>query len=305
MDPKSFKEGIIKDPDFGEAGWNAIFETPALRNPLFKKALKEGLYSDVAAALGAVQTTVLEAAFPALIGRNLIKVLPTKNTLERFYKEIRPYAWVTGEARVPRTGRRVQYQDVPVDKEIECAQEWTESYVEDASWNVLAYQIEGIGRAIARRESEFIIALYNAISAGNLAGGSEVTLATTPAWSELLTLISRVEDEDFHPNVIAVTPSIYEKLMNHDQFINALYMDPTGMAKGTILHTTLGITFVRSSLISKTLCIDVNAAAVMLSRRDLTTKPYENPGENSYGVHGSERIGLGVLQTKAVSRGSR
>jgi len=304
MDKLSFKEAIIKDQDFGESGWKEKFENAALRNPLYKKALKEGLYSDVAGALGAVQSQVVAAAFPDLIGRDLIRVIPTTNVLEKFPKELRPYAWVTGEAPVPRTGRRVEFTTINVDKEIECAQEWTESYVEDATWNVLAYQTEGIGKAIGRLETEKIIALYEGITAANLAGGAEKTITDgAPTWAQICALIGAVEAEDFHPTVVAMNPSEFTGLYALDQFVSALYLDHQNMGKGSVYHTTLGVTFIRSSLCSKCVAIDVNAAAVMLLRRDITTKPYENPGENTYGVHGSERIGLGVLRSKAVARG--
>jgi hypothetical protein len=305
MDLKTFKEGIIKDPEFGEEGWKSKFELPASVNPYYKKALKEGLFSDVSGAIGAVQTQVVDAAWPLMIGRDIIKVVPTKNVLEKFPKELRPYAWITGEAPVPRTGRRVEFQSISVDKEIECAQEWTESYIEDASWNVLAYQTEGIGRAIARKETELINSLYTGITATDLAGGAELTVTDgAPTWAQITALITAVERENFHPNVIAMNPHEYGGLMQLDQFISSLYKNNENMRKGSIKHTTLDITFVYSSLITQTLCLDIDNAAVMLLRRDLTTKPYDNPGTNSHGVHGSERIGLGVLRTKAVARGT-
>jgi len=293
----------LKDPDLGESVWNE-YATKATYNPVYKKLLKEGLYSDVAGALGAVQDVVWAAAQPATIGREIIKVILTKNALERFPKDVRAYAW-EGEGPAPGTGARVETQDVKANIEIKSKKEWSESFAEDASWDVLRWQIEAIGKAIARYETEKVIAAYNAIVAEDLANGSESTIASPITWANITDNLGHVEAQDFHPNVIAVSPAVYSELLRLDQFIHSMYLDPQNIKKGVIQHTTLDVTFVRSSLVTKTLFIDTEAAGVMLLRRDLTTKPYEDPNRNMYGVMGTERIGLGILRTKAVQRGSR
>ena len=48
--------------------------------------------------------------------------------------------------------------------------------------------------------------------------------------------------------------------------------------------------------------IDTDVAAAMLLRRDVMTEPFENPRDDRYGIVASERVGLGVLRTKAVAR---
>jgi len=299
----ALKEAILTDKELGEAAWNDL-QQKAQYNPIYKKLLKEGLFSDVAGALGAVQDVVWAAAQPTTIGREITKVIPTKNALERFPKDIRAYAWI-GEGPPRGTGARMEFQDVKADLNLQAKQEWSESFVEDAGWDVLAWQIEGIGRALARLETEKVIGAYNAIPAAGLAAGSETTIATPISWANITDNIAHVEAQDFHPNIIAVSPVVYGELMRLDQFINSLYLEPEQIKPGVITHTTLGVTFVRSSIITKSLFIDINAAAVMLLRRDIVTKPYEDPSRNVYGVIGSERIGLGILRTKAVQRGSR
>ena len=297
------KEAILRDPDLGEGIWNE-YVAKATHNPVYRKFLREGLYSDVAGALGGVQDMVWAAAQPATIGREIIKVIPTKNALERFPKEIRAYAW-EGEGPVYDTGARVETQDVKADKELSSKKEWTESFAEDASWDVLQWQIESIGRALARLETEKVIAAYNGIAASDLANSSETTIASPITWANICDNLGYVEAQDFHPTVVAISPTVLSELMRLDQFINSLYLDPGNIKKGIIQHTTLGVTFVRSSLVTKTLFIDTDAAAVMLLRRNISTKPYEDPSRNMYGVFASERIGVGILQTKAVQRGSR
>jgi hypothetical protein len=297
------KEAIIKDPDLGEAVWNE-YTAKAQHNPVYKKLIKEGLYSDVAGALGAVQDVVWAAAQPALIGREIIKVIPTKNALERFPKELRAYAW-EGEGPAYDTGARPEMQDVKADKELSSKKEWTESFAEDASWDVLRWQIEAIGRALARLETEKVIASYNGIAAASLAGGAEKTItAGAPTWAQIVDLVEAVDAEDFSTTVVAMKPAEFGGLMKLDNFISSLYRDPSNMRNGVVYHTSLGVTFLRSSLLTKSLAIDINTAGVMLLRRDVATKPYEDSGRNMYGVFGTERVGVGILRTKAVARGT-
>ena len=304
------KEAILKDHELGEAVWNE-YQNKAIHNPVYTKLLKEGLYSDVAGALGAVQDVVWAAAQPKTIGREIIKVIPTKNALERFPKDIRAYAWV-GEGPPRGTGPRVETQDVKADLNLQAKKEWTESFVEDASWDVLQWQVEGIGRALARLETEKVVKAYSDVSAGNLAGTIDIA-ADAMTWANVCDLLSLVQREDFDPSVIALHPYLYQDLMKLDQFIHALYQEERAgiHRKGVVHHTTLDVTFVCSSLLPHTAAganatigyaIDLDAAGVMLLRRDVITKPYEDPSRNMYGVMGTERIGVGILRTKAVAR---
>jgi hypothetical protein len=302
MPPFNFKEAVLRDPELGEDHWNDI-TAKARSNPLYIKALKEGLYSDAAAALGGINGAVWDQLLPATIGREMVKVVPTKNAIERFPKDLRAYAW-EGEGPALDTGARTETQDVKANIEIKCKKTWTQSFIEDASWNVLQWQIEGIGKAIARLETEKIDAAYEAIAAADLAGGAEVTVTDgAPTWAQVTALIKQVQKENAYPNVIAMNPDEFGGLMALDQFISSLYLDPKQLKPGVIFHSTLNITFICSALVVSSLCIDTNLATALLVRRDLTTKPYEE-APDKYGVYGSERIGMGVLRTKAVARGT-
>ena len=300
----AFREAILKDPEFGEVGYQKL-EAAARGNAVYQKALKQGLYSDVSGALGGVHSIVIDAATPNLIGRAMIMPILTTNAIERFPKEIKAVAYESGEAPPLKTGARLEFKDIPAKTEISCSQKWSESYVEDASWNVLAYQIKAVGRAIAKLETLKIDALYEAIAAADLAGGAEVTITDgAPTWPQICDLIAQVESEDFHPTVVAMNPDEFAGLCKVTEFISALYRGNLNLTAGMGSHTSLGVDFISSSLVTSTLAIDVNAAAALVIRRDLTTKPFEDPESNSYGVMASERIGMDVLRSKAIARGT-
>jgi len=298
------QESVLKDIELGEKGWNRILEM-ASRSQIFTKAVREGLYSDVAGALGAMHDRIIACAIANAIAREIIAVIPTKNALERFPKEFVAYAWVTGEAPPPDTGARMETTDIKANLELASRKSWSQSYAEDANWDVLAWQTDGIGRAIAKLETQKVIAAYNGIANASLATGAEITITDgTPTWAQICDLIAAVEREDFHPKVVAMNPHEFGGLRKLTEFTSSLYNDPGNLRKGVVTHTALDVTFVRSSLITKSLCIDTEVAAAMLLRRDLITEPYEDPANLKVGVVGSERIGVDILRTKAVARGT-
>jgi len=299
------KEAVLKDPEMGEHVWKEMTQK-AGSNPFYQLVMREALYKDVAQALGAVHDVVVSASKPACIGRELIWVVPTKKYLVRFIRAKRGKAWRVGQTKPPTTGEKYDYADVECKYEIAASQEWNENFFEDASWNVLERQVEEIGFSLAEQESKDIIALYNGIVNADLASGAEVTIASPITWDNFTTLWATVENENFHPNVLAVSPTIMGELLRLNQFVQSLYYAPEqAIRTGIYPQKILNVTIVVSSLLSKSLMIDTRYAAAMPLRRDATAKPYENPAELLYGVIGSERYGLGVLRSKAVARGTR
>lgn len=303
----NLKEAIVKDPELGEGYWSEMLAN-AQRNPLFTKLLREGLYSDVAGALGAVQDAVWSAAWPRMISREIIKVIPTKQALERFPREVGAVAY-EGEGPAFDTGARADMVDIKANREPKAKKEWTESYLEDASWDVQRFQIESIGKALSKFETQKVVALYKG-NEGSDAGTVDIAAAAV-TWANICDVIGLVDSQDFKANVFALHPKLFQDLMKLDQFISSLYRDPASMRKGVVYHTTLDVSFVSSSLVTFTsgganatygYAIDTEAAGAMILRRDVNSKPYEDPGRQMYGVSGNSRFGLGILQAKAVAR---
>ena len=310
----NFKESVVKYD--GQAEWDKLVAA-ANGNPITGRILKESLSSDVAGALGVVQGQVWKAAFPKMIGRNMVKVIPTTNSSEKIPREMRAYAWV-GEGNEPDTGGKVDFVTINVDPrtgEIGSKASWTQSFIEDAAWNVLAWQMDAIGKAIARKETEQIIAMYNAISNSDLATGAEITVTDgAPTWQQVVDLINAVYCEDFGDRiVVAMNPHEFGGLMKIQEFASSLYNDGgmSGMngelspGGGVWQHSKLdNVYFVTSTAITKSLAIDIDNAAAMLLRREVTTKQFEVAEKGRFGVRGTERIGMGVIRSKAVARGT-
>ena len=100
-------------------------------------------------------------------------------------------------------------------------------------------------------------------------------------------------------------PRQLSQLLRDNKFINANYK-PSGEldVRTGNFGEVLGMRVLASTKCANGVAyaIDATTAAVMLVRRDITTKPYEDIIKGAYGVVASERIGLGVLQSKAIAK---
>jgi len=303
--PKLF-EAIMKDPEYQPILPDLLKR--AKSNLMVNAVMREALLSDAANALGKMHDVVVEAAQPALIGREIVWVLPTTETLVRFPRAKLGKARRTAElSEVWITQEKYDTIDVKADMEINAGAEYSKKFFEDASWGVMERQTTEVGRAIAELETEKVLALYDSITASDLAGGGAYNGAGTLDWNGLVGFWNRVKAESFSAKVLVVNPNQLADLWKQDQFIHSFYFG--GMAdvrRGVLGETYLGMKIVVSTKVTDgtVYCIDTDVAAVMLLRRDILTEPFENPKGDRYGIVASERIGLGALRSKAVARGT-
>jgi len=303
--PKLF-EAIMKDPEYQPILPDLLKR--ARSNLMVNAVMREALLGDAANALGKMHDVVVEAAKPALIGREIIWVLPTTETLVRFPRAKLGKAYRTAElSEVWITQEKYDTIDVKADMEIKAGAEYSKKFFEDASWGVMERQTAEVGRAIAELETERVLALYDNIAASDLAGGGAYNGAGTLNWDGLVGFWNRVKAENFSAKVLVVNPNQLADLWKQDQFIHSFYFG--GMAdirRGILGETYLGMKIVVSTKVADgtVYCIDTDVAAVMLLRRDILTEPFENPKGDRYGIVASERIGLGILRSKAVARGT-
>jgi hypothetical protein len=86
MKPKLFESLIERDGEFKEHVENMRHR--ATVHPFLKRycemGVREGLFSDSASALGRLHDTLVQAAYPEMIGRNIITVRTTNESMERF-----------------------------------------------------------------------------------------------------------------------------------------------------------------------------------------------------------------------------
>jgi len=144
--PKLF-ETIMKDPEYQPILPDLLKK--AKSNLMVNAVMREALLSDTANALGKMHDVVVEAAKPALIGREIIWVLPTTETLVRFPKAKIGKAYRTSElSEVWITQEKYETVDVKSDMEIQAGAEYSKKFFEDASWGVMERQTAEVGRAL-------------------------------------------------------------------------------------------------------------------------------------------------------------
>ena len=283
----------------------------AVTHPFLKRymevGVKEGLFSDMTGALGRMHDTLIEAAYPQLIGRNIINVKPTTEPLERFPLDEKAVAYNYAEGAITRlSGKKTSTVDIQTNTLAEASEEWTREFAEDATWNVMDNMIEKVGRALGENETTKILSLYGAIADADLAGGAPIAGGGAAlSWNGLLKLHNAVRGENWRPTVLAVHETQLHQLLNDDKFIHAQYL-PSGQTdlEQGVVTSVLGMRVQASTLVPNgtAYAIDTRVAAVMLLRRDVTVEDWQEPKSGKYGVRATTRFGLGVLRSKAVAK---
>lgn len=283
----------------------------SMEHPFFKRyvkmGLKEGFFSDMAGALGRMHDVLVESAWPELIGRNLVTVRSTSETMERFPLDAGAVAYKCAEGAVTRlSGKKVSTVDIYTDQLAESSDEWSRDFLEDATWNVMDVATENVGKALGQNETERVIALYNGIAAADLAGGAELAGGgAVLSWAKLLELHNAVRGRNWRPTILAVNEMQLHQLLNDDKFIHAQYLPAgqTDLEQGTVT-SVLGMTIHATTLIPNgtAFAIDTRVAGVMLLRRDATVEDWEDVKTGKYGLRATTRFGLGVLRANAVAR---
>jgi len=306
-----FHEGLLEEEWYGEH--LKQMEIRAAGNPWIqqysKVGMKEGIFSSMAAALGKIHDTVVDAARPNLIGRQIIDVRSTEEALERFMLEAEAVAYIGGEGGIKRlSGARYSTVDIQTNVIIKDSVSWTKEFAEDAKWNVMNRQLEALGRSLGKLETDKIVALYAAIAAGSLAGGAVIAGgAAVLTWAKLVEMWDAVEGADFPCDVMFMHPKQMSQLFTATEFINSQYLPATGTALSRgLVGQALTMNLFKSSRCTNGVvhACGKYPAGVLLIRRDITTEPWEDPRAGEFGVVASERIGYGILRSTAVSRGT-
>ena len=309
MKPRLFEALMAKDTDQKRA--YEMLRQKAESNPFLKRyvalGVKEGLFSDSANALGRMHDAMVEAAWPELIGRNMINVMPTTEAIERFPLDGGAVAYQCSESGIVRlSSKKPTKVDVSTDILVESGDDWTKEFSEDATWNVMDRMVTNVGRAVGVKETLKVIAMYAAVAAGDLATGAELAGgAAVMSWAQILSLRYAVRSQNWRPNVLAINEMQLHQLLNDDKFIKSVYLpsNQTDIEQGSI-GSVLGMKVEVSTEITNSVAyaIDTRIASVMLLRRDVTVEDWYDAKTGKSGVRGTTRFGMGVLRSTAIAR---
>ncbi|MEM3379139.1 MAG: hypothetical protein QW674_09405 [Candidatus Bathyarchaeia archaeon] len=309
MKPKLFESLIHSDPEFSQLVEN--LKQKASAHPFLKRycevAVKERLFSDTLGALGHMHDTLVQAAYPEMIGREIISVMPTTEAMERFPLDEKAIAYRYAEGAFTRlSGKKITTVDVYTNILAEASEVWTREFLEDATWNVMDAMTEKVGRTLGENETNRILAMYGAIANADLAGGAPIDNGGQALnWSGVVKLHNAVRGENWRPTVLALNEVQLHQLLNDDKFIHAQYLpsEQVDLERG-VVGSVLGMKVMASTLVPNGVAyaIDTRVAAVMLLRRDITVEDWEDPRTGEFGVRATTRFGLGVLRSKAIAK---
>jgi HK97 family phage major capsid protein len=309
MKPKLFESLMQRDGEFKEHIENLRHKTNV--HPFLKRycevGVREGLFSDSVSALGRLHDTLSQAAYPEMIGRNIITVMPTTEAMERFPLDEKAVAYRYAEGAATRlSGKKISTVDIYTNVLSEASEEWTREFLEDATWNVMDNMVERVGRALGEEETNKVVALYGAIADADLAGGAPINQGGAAMnWNGLVKLHSAVRGENWRPTVLAVNEVQLHQLLTDDKFIHAQYLPSgqTDLEQGTVT-SVLGMRVQASTLVPNgtAYAVDTRVASVMLLRRDITVEDWEDIKNGEYGVRATTRFGVGILRSKAIAK---
>jgi HK97 family phage major capsid protein len=309
MKPRLFESLMQRDGEFKEH--LETLRHKANVHPFLKRycevGIREGLFSDAVAALGRLHDTLVQAAYPEMIGRGIITVRPTTEAMERFPLDEKAVAYRYAEGAATRlSGKKNSTVDVYTNVTAEASEEWTREFLEDATWNVMDNMAEKVGRALGEEETNRIIALYGAIADADLAGGAPIGQGGAAMnWNGLVKLHDAVRRENWRPTVLAVNETQLHQLLTDDKFIHAQYL-PAGQTdiEQATVTSVLGMRVQASTLVPNgtAYALDTRVASVMLLRRDVTVEDWEDIKNGKYGVRATTRFGVGVLRSKAIAK---
>jgi len=309
MKPRLFESLMQRDGEFKEHV--ETLRHKANVHPFLKRycevGVREGLFSDAVSALGRLHDTLVQAAYPEMIGRSIITVRPTTEAIERFPLDEKAVAYRYAEGAATRlSGKKNSTVDVYTNVLAEASEEWTREFLEDATWNVMDSMVEKVGRALGEEETDTIIALYGAVADADLAGGAPVNQSGAAMnWNGLVKLHNAVRSENWRPTVLAVNEVQLHQLLTDDKFIHAQYLPAgqTDLEQGTVT-SVLGMRVQASTLVPNGVAyaLDTRVASAMLLRRDVTVEDWEDIKNGKYGVRATTRFGVGVLRSKAIAK---
>ena len=309
MKPKLFESLIQQNADFKEH-----VETQKHKmnvHPFLKRycelGIREGLFSDSTAALGRLHDTLVQAAYPEMIGRDIITVMPTTEPLERFPLDEKAVAYRYAEGSATRlSGQKNSNVDVYTNILAESSEEWTREFLEDATWNVMNTMVDKVGRALGEEETNRIIALYGSVADADLAGGAPINQGNAAMdWDGLNKLHNALRTENWRPTVLAINELQLHQLLSDDKFIHAQYLASaqTDLDNAKVA-SVLGMRVQASTLVPNgtAYAINTRVASVMLLRRDITVEDWEDIKNGKYGVRATTRFGIGVLRSNAIAK---
>ncbi|MEM3424626.1 MAG: phage major capsid protein [Thermoproteota archaeon] len=288
------------------------FVNELCHNTYVRKVMNEMLFNDVAPAVGEIATAVLEGAYPAQVSRQICRVYETTQPKVRIFKTTGgKAARIAQGVPPPLFGPTPTYIDIDVNIELGTRVEYTLSAIEDTPRSVQRQIEADAGQVLAVAETQEVENVLDNIPTSDLAGGNTQSPGTSNkfTYDDVLKLLKVLDGEGYYKRgsriVCVMNPeSLYDALLSDDKLIKSIYKTAVelNLPGRPIVQDSFGITYFASSVIDAgdVYLINADYAIALVIRRDISVRPFETTVTS--GFDALERIGIGVLNTKAVAK---
>lgn len=275
---KTLKEAILRDPERGQPAWDRLVAKATL-NPYFQRIMKERMRlmeaegvlqgdvdteTDATDALGVVYDQIIMGVeehhpldFARIFNTDKTEIKVPIGTHGKAKQRAAAGTFSAGE-------KTTSMVTIAIDKEYGVDISWTKAHIEDATWDVLAEQMQGAGYALQLLLSTKLTAEIKAITAANSAGGAFVTIAATTAitWAEFLALVGAVDIGGTGPaDFVLVTPARYWQLLALSEFTSLLYGTSEEVMRTGVARTMIGVTVIRCHSMADVTCLGYDTEA--------------------------------------------
>ena len=267
-----------------------------INNPLFKKFQKHTLTTDTTAAISELSAGILTYGMAATVGRMLARVEYTSEELIKVRMPSEPVASKSARGwDIHSHGEKNDFLMLQPDQEITYKESWDQTYIEDSSWDVLQRQIGAGVYAVAKKETEEIIAVLKSLKSdtGN-AGKISTTDEAEVTADVLIKLRGKIASKDRMVKAFVMNEDTFTNLLTSEdlkssEYFQAIYDYEQGMQ--TMNATFLGARLLPTTLMPETeiYAVDSDAACVLALRRDNLITPFTDDANQKAGVTISNR----------------
>jgi len=283
------KEAVLSDPEKGQPFWDGMCEK-AKNQLFFRKLMKlmetEGTLqgdvdteSDATNALGVVYDQIVMGVeeyhpldFARIFNTTKSQLVVPIGTHGIATKRAAGGAFAAGE-------KTTTFATIDLDEEYGLTVSWTKAHLEDATWDVLAEQMQGAGYGIQHKACERLLREAQDIDAASLAGGAFVTIASRTAitWAEFLAVLARTDVGGVGmADYCLVSPARYWQLLALPEFVSSLYAGSDEVMRSGIAKLMMGVTVIKVSDLGDAVQVKYDGGAVANLVKD---EAFTNGGE--------------------------
>ena len=217
----SLVKGESIEGDAAEKFSRELFESKFIAS-----ARKHSKSQDTTAELVDLANIIIEAPAEEGIGEELVHRIDITTPGSRKIRIREPA--VTGDTARGKSSRgrgtRNSYISIDPNEELESHESWDDNFIEDADWNVVQDETEGLSTALKLTTSQKIIDAFEAIAPARLNGEALHNVETqgTLSFDDLVNMRQKMLNNFVTPDTLVMNPLQMGDLLKQEVFQNSL-----------------------------------------------------------------------------------